>query len=120
MQLLLVRRIYNNMLGRRLRDDARRFDRLTAAYQRIHGVTGVEDVDAVISKYTHRDAPGAALAAQPKATRERAGALQPERCQLMWALGNATTAGGPATDGRGLYAAATQCTCEHNHDFEAA
>lgn len=102
-QLFLVRKIYNNMLSRRLRDDQRRTDRLALAFQRIRTATGLSDVDAIISKYEQRDATVLALQAQMKAARDRVDALAAERKQLVWALDEVQTLSASALESRALY-----------------
>jgi hypothetical protein len=102
-QLFLVRKVYLNMLQRRLRDDARRADRLAQAYQRIKGATGLEEVGAIIDKYRNRDTTMAALQAQMRAARDRVDTLTAERRQLVWSLDEAATLGASATEARSLY-----------------
>jgi hypothetical protein len=92
-QLFLVRKIYNNMLTRRLRDDQRRTDKLANAYQRIRTATGLDDVNAIVTKFRTRDATFASLQAQMKAARDRVDALLAERRALVWALDEARTTG---------------------------
>jgi len=102
-QLFLVRKIYNNMLSRRLRDDQRRTDRLSNAYQRIRTATGLDDVAAIIHKYQTRDSTVATLQAQMRAARDRVDALSSERRTLVWALDEAQTLGASALESRALY-----------------
>lgn len=102
-QLFLVRKIYNNMLTRRLRDDTRRTDKLSNAYQRIRTATGLEDVHTIIEKYKTRDMTFAALQAQMKAARDRVDTLAQERRSLVWALDEAQTMGASALESRALY-----------------
>lgn len=102
-QLFLVRKIYNNMLTRRLRDDQRRTDKLANAYQRIRAATGLDDVDAIVSKFRTRDSTFASLQAQMKSARDRVDALLAERRALVWALDEARTTGATALEVRALY-----------------
>ncbi len=92
-QLFLVRKIYNNMLTRRLRDDQRRTDKLANAYQRIRTATGLDDVNAIVTKFRTREATFASLQAQMKSARDRVDALLAERRALVWALDEARTTG---------------------------
>jgi hypothetical protein len=98
-----VRKIYLNMLTRRLRDDQRRTDKLNNAYQRIRTATGLDDVAAIVAKYKARDTTFAALQAQMKSARDRVDALAAERKALVWALDEATTTGAAALEQRALY-----------------
>ena len=102
-QLFLVRKVYNNMLTRRLRDDQRRTDKLANAYQRIRAATGLDDVDAIVSKFRTRDSTFASLQAQMKSARDRVDALLAERRALVWALDEARTTGAASLEVRALY-----------------
>lgn len=102
----MVRRVYANMLARRLRDDAAKAERLGDAFRRIQAATGLGDVDAIVIKYTSREATVAALAAQMRSARDRVDALHAERRQLVWALDEAALAAEGSLDARALFAGA--------------
>jgi hypothetical protein len=102
-QMALVRKIHLNCLLRRLRDDQKRADKLTAAYDRIRSATGLEDVSAVIVKFQGREEAVANLHSQMRAARDKVDALQAEKRKLIWQLDEASAVQSSSTDARSLY-----------------
>ncbi|KAA0167864.1 hypothetical protein FNF31_00799 [Cafeteria roenbergensis] len=93
-QLFVVRRIYASMLARRLREDARRCDRLQAAFQRIRGATGLTDTKEIVAKFLDRDGAVGALRSQLQAARDRLEAARATRQQASWRLDQVAAAAG--------------------------
>lgn len=93
-QLFVVRRIYASMLSRRLREDARRCDRLQAAFQRIRGATGLTDTREIVAKFLDREGAVGALRSQLQAARDRLEAARTSRQQASWRLDQVAAAAG--------------------------
>jgi len=93
-QLFVVRRIYASMLERRLREDARRCDRLQAAFQRIRGVTGLTDTREIVAKFLRRDEAVAGLRSQLQTVRDRLESVRATRREAAWRLDQVAAAAG--------------------------
>ncbi|CAE7843285.1 unnamed protein product, partial [Symbiodinium sp. KB8] len=102
-ELFLVRKVYGNMLLRKLREDQRRSDKLESAFQRIRAATGLSDVRAIVDKFLHRADTQASLNASATAARERIEALRREQKALVWRLDEVETEGGLDTEDRTLF-----------------
>ncbi len=90
-ELFLVRKVYSNMLLRKLREDQRRTDKLEGAFQRIRAATGLSDVRAIVAKFLQRADTQASLNASADAARSRIEALQREQKALRWRLDEVET-----------------------------
>lgn len=93
-QLFVVRRIYASMLARRLREDARRCDKLQAAFQRIRGVTGLADTREIVKKFLRRDEAVASLRSQLQGARDRLQTAKEARKVAAWRLDQVSAAAG--------------------------
>jgi len=102
-ELFLVRKVYSNMLLRKLREDQRRTDKLEGAFQRIRAATGLSDVRAIVSKFLQRADTQASLNASADAARSRIEALQREQKALRWRLDEVETEGGLEGEDRTLF-----------------
>ncbi len=102
-ELFLVRKVYSNMLLRKLREDQRRTDKLESAFQRIRAATGLSDVRAIVAKFLQRADTQASLNASADAARSRIEALQREQKALRWRLDEVETEEGLEGEDRTLF-----------------
>lgn len=100
-QLFMVRKVYLNMLTRRTRDDTRRLDELSKAYQRIRTATGLQKAEDIVHKYSTREATHADLQAEMRSARDRLQALADERKRLIWAVDDAAVSAASTSSGAG-------------------